>query len=169
MADATLTVKGSYIGSAFSPTVEVEEVEGGHRVTVTDEEGPKSFDVMDGATGPAGAAGPAGPQGPTGEAGPVGPAGEAGPAGPQGPAGETGPAGEAATIAGVSVSVDGTTGTPAAVVTNGGTPQARTYAIQFSGLKGERGEVGPQGEKGEKGDPGPVVVQDALTGNLSIY
>ena len=31
-----------------SPTVSVTEIEGGHRVTITDEEGAKSFDVMDG-------------------------------------------------------------------------------------------------------------------------
>lgn len=31
-----------------SPTVTVEEIEGGHRVTITDVNGPKSFDVMDG-------------------------------------------------------------------------------------------------------------------------
>lgn len=33
----------------FSPTVDVSEIEGGHQVTITDAEGPKSFDVMDGS------------------------------------------------------------------------------------------------------------------------
>lgn len=32
----------------FSPSVEVEEIEGGHHVTITDVEGDKEFDVMDG-------------------------------------------------------------------------------------------------------------------------
>lgn len=32
----------------FSPTVTVEEITGGHRVTITDAEGTKSFEVMDG-------------------------------------------------------------------------------------------------------------------------
>ena len=32
----------------FSPTVTVESIEGGHRVTITDANGKKSFDVMDG-------------------------------------------------------------------------------------------------------------------------
>lgn len=31
----------------FSPTVSVADISGGHRVTITDAEGPKSFDVMD--------------------------------------------------------------------------------------------------------------------------
>lgn len=35
----------------FSPTVAVTEIEGGHQVTITDAEGPKSFDVMDGTGG----------------------------------------------------------------------------------------------------------------------
>lgn len=34
-----------------SPTVSVEDIDGGHRVTITDAEGAKSFDVMDGADG----------------------------------------------------------------------------------------------------------------------
>lgn len=32
----------------FSPTVEVTKIAGGHRVTITDTEGTKTFDVMDG-------------------------------------------------------------------------------------------------------------------------
>ena len=38
-------------GEGFSPTVEVEVIPGGHRVTITDGEGPHVFDVMDGAPG----------------------------------------------------------------------------------------------------------------------
>ena len=34
-----------------SPTVEIEDIDGGHRVTVTDANGPHSFDVMDGEGG----------------------------------------------------------------------------------------------------------------------
>lgn len=37
--------KGS---DGFSPTVEVTEIDGGHQVTITDANGPQSFDVMDG-------------------------------------------------------------------------------------------------------------------------
>lgn len=32
----------------FSPKVSVEEIEGGHKITITDKDGEKSFDVMDG-------------------------------------------------------------------------------------------------------------------------
>ncbi len=35
----------------FSPIVDVQEIEGGHRVSITDKEGVKDFDVMDGAPG----------------------------------------------------------------------------------------------------------------------
>lgn len=38
-------------GEGFSPTVSVEVIPGGHRVTITDGEGPHVFDVMDGAPG----------------------------------------------------------------------------------------------------------------------
>lgn len=43
--------------SGVSPTVAVTDIDGGHRVTITDAEGPKTFDVPDGDTGPAGPAG----------------------------------------------------------------------------------------------------------------
>ena len=36
------------------PTLDVEEIAGGHKVTMTDSIGSKSFNVMDGATGPSG-------------------------------------------------------------------------------------------------------------------
>lgn len=41
----------------FSPLVTVTDIDGGHRVTIEDENGSKTFDVMDGETGPAGPAG----------------------------------------------------------------------------------------------------------------
>ena len=34
-----------------SPTIEVEKIEGGHRVTVTDINGSQSFEVLDGESG----------------------------------------------------------------------------------------------------------------------
>ena len=51
-----LTAKGGGT-DGVSPTVAVTDIEGGHRVTVTDVAGAKSFDVMDGAAGPQGSAG----------------------------------------------------------------------------------------------------------------
>ena len=41
----------SAVGEGFSPTVSVEEIEGGHRVTITDGTGEHVFDVMDGVDG----------------------------------------------------------------------------------------------------------------------
>lgn len=38
----------------FSPTVDVEQIDGGHRVTITDENGENTFDVMDGKDGQGG-------------------------------------------------------------------------------------------------------------------
>lgn len=38
----------------FSPTVSVTEIDGGHQVTITDAEGPKTFNVMDGQDGNSG-------------------------------------------------------------------------------------------------------------------
>ena len=53
MADIELDLAG-WIGSAFSPTVAVSEIEGGHLVTVTDVDGDHPFSVMDGAKGDTG-------------------------------------------------------------------------------------------------------------------
>lgn len=38
-------------GGGFSPIVEVAKIEGGHRITIKDAKGEKSFDVLDGAKG----------------------------------------------------------------------------------------------------------------------
>lgn len=97
-----------------------------------------------------------------GEKGDPGEKGEKGDTGPQGPKGDPGQDGApgtpglngtAAVIQSVGVTVDGSTGTPHAQVTNGGTPQSRIIEIDFTGLKGERGE---KGDTGEKGDPGTL-------------
>lgn len=40
--------------NGFSPVVDVENIEGGHRVTITDKDGNKTFDVMDGKDGQGG-------------------------------------------------------------------------------------------------------------------
>lgn len=99
---------------------------------------------------------PQGPKGDTGPQGPQGPKGDTGPQGPQGPQGIAGPQGlngTAGVIQRVDVTVDGSTGTPKANVTNGGTPSSRIIEIDFTGLKGETGAQGP---KGDKGDPGSI-------------
>lgn len=38
---------------AVSPDISIEEIEGGHRVTITDADGTESFDIMDGTSGSA--------------------------------------------------------------------------------------------------------------------
>lgn len=48
-------------------------------------------------------------------------------------------------IAEVTASVTDGDGEPSVTVTSGGTELDRTYAFEFSGLKGERGERGPSG------------------------
>ena len=78
-------LSGDSSGSeAVSPTVKVTEIDGGHRVTITDADGPESFDVMNGQDGPQGIQGPIGPEGPQGPQGIQGPTGPEGPQGPQG-------------------------------------------------------------------------------------
>ena len=77
-------------GEAVSPTVEVTQIDGGHRVEITDVNGTDSFDVMNGKEGPQGIQGPIGPEGPQGEQGPIGPQGEQGIQGPEGPQGPQG-------------------------------------------------------------------------------
>lgn len=47
-------VPGKNGEDGFSPTVSITEIVGGHRVTITDAEGEKSFDVMDGSGGEGG-------------------------------------------------------------------------------------------------------------------
>lgn len=46
--DGAVLINGE---DGFSPIVEVETIEGGNRVTITDKDGAKAFDVMDGRDG----------------------------------------------------------------------------------------------------------------------
>lgn len=65
-ADGTPGERGE---SGLSPTVDVQGIVGGHKVTITDESGPHEFDVMNGERGPAGADGLPGSPGEPGKPG----------------------------------------------------------------------------------------------------
>ncbi len=124
-----------------SPTVTVEAITGGHKVSITDVGGTQSFDVLDGAKGEQGV------QGIPGEAGAKGDTGE------KGADGAKGDPGKAATITIGSV----TSGSQASVE-NAGT--ANAAVLNFVLPKGEKGDTGLQGvtgeagAKGEQGEPG---------------
>lgn len=130
-----------------SPTITVEDISGGHRLTITDVTGKKTIDVFNGLQGPAG------PQGLQGE---VGPKGETGLQGPQGPAGQTGQSGADGKAGadgkdGVSVthSWDGTILT---ITSASGTSSAN--------LKGNTGETGSNGKDGAAGKSAYAYAQE---------
>lgn len=131
-------------------------------------EGPQGPQGEQGIQGPKGDTGAQGPKGDKGDAftyddfteeqladltGPQGPKGDTGDAGPEGPKGDTG---AAAGFGTPTVTVDSTTGTPAATVKATGPDTEKVFEFRFTGLKGEAGEQGPKGDPGEKGDPGPA-------------
>lgn len=61
-----------------SPTAEVEDIDGGHRITITDADGEHVFDVMNGERGQQGETGPAGADGQAGQDGAPGKDGQDG-------------------------------------------------------------------------------------------
>lgn len=53
--DGNVTLEITNGKDGYSPTIAVDDIEGGHRVTITDKDGAKKFDVMDGQGDPDGA------------------------------------------------------------------------------------------------------------------
>jgi len=162
-------------GSAVSPTITVEDIPGGHQVTILDAEGTKTFNVLDGSTGPKGDKGDQGdpgeqgeqgiqgPKGDTGEQGPKGEKGDPGEQGiqgiqgPKGDTGEQGPKGDPGEPG--DDGTDGITFTPSvdssgnlSWTNDGG--KTNPPPVNIQGPKGDTGATGPQGIQGEQGPKG---------------
>lgn len=169
-AQARANIGASAVGeggngeSGVSPTVDIAEIDGGHRVTFTDANGPKQFDVLDGQDGPIGPQGPqgaTGPQGPKGDTGAQGPKGDTGATGGQGPKGDTGSPGYTPQK-GVDYN-DGVPGDNGATFIPAVSPEGVISWSNDRGLenpepvdiKGPQGAAGPQGPKGDTGATGP--------------
>lgn len=134
------------IASETTPTVTVEQMPTGAKITITDsagtvttatlangqngtdgKDGKDGKDGADGKDGSPGAQGPKGDKGDTGLTGPQGPKGDTGEQGPKGDKGDTG--------------ADG--------------PQGLKGDTGPQGPKGDKGDTGATGPKGDKGDTGP--------------
>lgn len=128
----------------FSPIVSVEDIEGGHRVTITDEDGDHAFNVMDGADGKDGEDGKDGKDGKDGQTGRT----------PEIFATATTlPAGSDATA-----NISGTIEQPLLTV---GVPR---------GADGQNGQDGQNGRDGQDGQDGvsPTVSVTEITGGHSV-
>ena len=128
-------IPGEKGADGVSPTVSVETITGGHKVSITDVGGTQSFNVLNGAKGEQGVAGEAGAKGDPGE---------------KGADGAKGDPGEAATI-----TIGSVTSGAEASVENAGTANAAVLNFVLpKGDKGEKGDTGLQGATGETGAKG---------------
>lgn len=151
--------------NGVSPTITVTNIEGGHRISITDAVGTNTIDVLDGATGPQGPQGETGATGATGAQGPQGEQGIQGIQGPQGPQGiqgEQGPAGQdgMGTVT-VGTTTTGAAGTQASVVNSG---TAQNAILDFTIPQGAQGIQGIQGPQGLDGVSPTITVTQTATG-----
>ena len=144
----TLQIKNGSKGPAgedgtdgISPTVSVSAIAGGHRITITDANGTKTFDVMDGTDGAAGAAGQPGSNGADGDDG----------------------VGIASIEQTTTSTADGGNNVFTVTLTNG---TKATFTVK-NGSKGSTGLTGPAGADGKNGKDG-AAGEDGAPG-LSIY
>ena len=130
--------------NGFSPIIDITEIDGGHRVSITDAEGKKSFDVFDGQDGADGLSAYQIWLN----------------------AGNTGTESDFLASLNGSDGVDGENGADGVSVTHEWegtvlkvTSASGTSSVNLKGEKGDIGPEGPQGEKGEKGDTGVQGIQ----------
>lgn len=142
----------------ISPTISVQNIVGGHIVTITDVTGTKSFTVTNGADGDTGPQGPKGEQGLPGEKGEQG---DPGLTGPKGDRGEDGADGFSPTVA-----VSDIEGGHQVTITDVNGPHIFNVMNGKDGV-GEEGESipGPQGPAGKDGFSPTVSVSEIDDGH----
>ena len=128
-------LKGEPGNDGVTPSIAVSNITGGHRVTITDGQGSRSFDVMDGTDGT------------------------------DGRDGANGVNGTNAVILGATASIDNGVGIPNVVISSGGTQSARTFDFAFHNLKGSDGTNGTNGTNGSDGFSPIVSVTDITGGH----
>lgn len=128
----------------FSPIVSVEDIPGGHEVTITDEQGNHSFDVMDGAPGEDGAPGKDGKDGITPEISTA-----------------------AVTLSPGSSAYANISGTVEQPLITFGIPRGDTGAAGKDGTDGKDGKDGKNGTDGKDGIS-PDVTVTTITGGHQV-
>ena len=179
------------VNDGVSPTITAKSITGGHRLTITDAQGTKNVDVMDGAKGDKGDKGDTGAQGPKGDTGPQGPQGVKGDTGPQGEKGDSAPIPLPSSQSFIEPVIGGYYGLRYEDISLGGrvlenddqviTADGHLWVItnrnvsdgtvaaqciaNLRGPQGVKGDTGPQGEKGPEGSAGytPIKGEDYYT------